>query len=80
MKQYRGYYIDRVVFNNEADVDSFIKERNVESYKTLATMFATNPSMELSAMMGDKADFLHDACGMSYEEIEEIEIEAMQAA
>ena len=79
MKQYKGYYIDHVVFNSETEINNFIKNQAVEGYKTLCTMFASKPSMELSVMMSDKAEFLHE-CGMSYDEIEEIEIEAIKAA
>lgn len=72
MKQYKGYYIDHVVFNSEAEIDNFIKKQAVEGYKALCTMFANKPSMELSAMMCDKAKFLHE-CGLGYDEIEALE-------
>lgn len=80
MKQYKGYYIDHVVFNSEAEIDNFIKEQAIEKYKMLCAMFAKKPSMELTAIMCDKADYLHNVCGLTYAEIEDIEIEAMKAA
>lgn len=80
MKNYRSYYIDGVAFTCKADIDNFIKELTIESYKRLCFMFANNPSMELCNMMSNKADYLHSACGLSYDEIEAIEIEASKAA
>lgn len=80
MKQYRGYYIDHVIFNSERDIDSFIREQNIESYKRLCVMFANDPSMEINVMMCDKYDYLHNYCGMSFEEIEEIEISVFKAS
>ena len=43
-------------------------------------MFAKNASMELIVMMEPYEKRLHDECGLSYEEIEEIEIKAYKAA
>lgn len=80
MKNYRGYYIDGVTFNSKSDIDTFIKEQAIEKYKWLCTKFNNDPSMELNVIMCDRADFLHNQCGMSYAEIEEIEIEAFKAA
>lgn len=79
MKKYKGYYIDGVIFNSEREIDAFIKKQAIENYKMLCAMFADKPSMELNAMMCDKAKFLRE-CGLSYDEIEEIEIEAIKAA
>lgn len=80
MKNYKGYYIDGVIFNSKSEIDAFIKKQAIENYKMLCTMFADKPSMELCAIMGSKADYLHDVCGLSYAEIEDIEIEAIKAA
>ena len=32
MKNYKGYYIDKVVFNNEAEIDAFIKKQAVDRF------------------------------------------------
>ena len=80
MKNYKGYYIDGVVFHSKSEIDMFIKEQAIERYKQLCAMFANKPSMELNAMMCDKADYLHNVCGLSYDAIEQIEIEAIKAA
>lgn len=80
MKKYRGYYIDGVIFHSESEIDAFIKKQAIEHYKMLCAMFANKPSIELSVMMCDKADYLHNVLGLSYAEIEDIEIEAIKAA
>lgn len=77
MKQYKGYYIDHVIFNSTAEIDAFIKKQAVEHHNRLSKMFSKRPSMELSSMMSDSADRLHNLFNFSYEEIEEMEIEAM---
>ena len=77
MKQYRGYYIDHVIFNSTAEIDAFIKKQAVEHHNRLSKMFSEHPSMELSSIMSDSADRLHILFGFSYEEIEKMEIVAM---
>lgn len=77
MKQYKGYYIDHVIFNSTAEIDAFIKKQAVEHHNRLSKMFSERPSMELSSMMSDSADRLHNLFSFSYEEIEEMEIAAM---
>lgn len=79
MKQYKGYYIDHVSFNSKDEIDAFIKKLAIERHEMLARMFADKPSMELSVMMSDNADRLHNVFGMGYEFIEEIEINAISA-
>lgn len=80
MKQYRGYYIDHVIFHSEADIDAHIKSHAIEQYQMMCRMFAEKPTMELSRLMGDQADYMHKAFGMAYSEIEQIEIAAITAA
>lgn len=77
MKKYKGYYIDHVYFNSESDIDAFIKKQAIERYKTLAVMFSNKPSMELTSMMCDLADRLVKVFGLTYTEIEELEIAAI---
>lgn len=80
MKHYKGYYIDGVHFTNESKIDAFLLTQAIERYEMLARMFTETPSMEVSVMMGDQADRLHTVFGLSYDEIETIEIEAMKSA
>lgn len=77
MKQYKGYYIDKVIFNNENEIDAFIKKQTIEKYQTLCKMFANDSCMELIVMMTPYEDRLHNEFGLSYEEIEQLEIEAI---
>lgn len=81
MIQYKGYYIDHIIFNSKADIDNFIKEQAIDRYRMMCRMFAReDASMELSILMSEQADRLHNQFGMDYNEIEEIEIEAYKAA
>lgn len=77
MTQYRGYYIDHVVFNSKADIDKFVKEQAVERFAKLNKYFAEHPSMEACAMCSRQAEHLHKTFGFSYEEFEEMEIMAI---
>ena len=77
MKQYKGYYIDNVVFNSKKDIDIFLKEQAIRSYQIACQMFARHPEMEYSIYADEKAEVLHDQFGMNWEEIEEIEIKAI---
>lgn len=79
MKQYKGYYIDQVIFNNETEIDAFIKKQIIEKYQQLCNEFANNACVELSVMMTPYEEKLHNEFGLSYEEIEQLEIEALCA-
>jgi hypothetical protein len=81
MTQYKGYYIDHIVFNSKTDIDNFIKEQAIDRYKMMCRMFAQDDAgMELSILMSEQADRLHNQFGMDYNEIEAIEIEVFKAA
>ena len=80
MKQYRGYYIDHIIFHNEAEIDAAIKAQAIDRYKWMCRKFANNGTMELNVMMIKHADYMHTVCGMDYNEIEAIEIEVFSAA
>ena len=73
MKQYKGYYIDRIYFNSEAEIDDFIKQQEVNLFIRYNKSFAFNPTMEASIVCSDQPDRLHNIFGFSYEELEEIE-------
>lgn len=73
MKQYKGYYIDHIHFNSEAEIDDFIKQQEVNLFIRYSKSFASNPTMEVSIVCSDQADRLHNIFGFSYEELEEIE-------
>jgi hypothetical protein len=81
MTQYKGYYIDHIIFNSKADIDNFRKEQAINRYKMMCEMFARQDAgMELSILMSEQADRLHNEFGMDYNEIENIEIEVFKAA
>ena len=77
MKNYRGYYIDKVVFNNEAEIDAFIKKQAVDRFVKLNKIFASHMTMEASIACSEQADSLHNQFGFSWEEIEAMEIQAI---
>lgn len=61
-------------FKNYDDMNAWNKAGHIEEYKTLANLFANNPSMEISSMMNDRAQVLVNHFGMTWEEIESLEI------
>nr|DAW24374.1 MAG TPA: hypothetical protein [Caudoviricetes sp.] len=73
MKQYKGYCIDHIHFNSEAEIDDFIKQQEVNLFIRYNKSFASNPTMGASIVCSDQADRLHNIFGFSYEELEEIE-------
>lgn len=74
MKNYRGYYIDGVIFHSKSEIDAFIKEQAINKYKMYCRMFHEDSSMELIAIMSAHEIYMHDVCGMEYGEIEDIQI------
>ena len=79
MKIYKGYYIDKINFYSEREIDEFIKEQTIREYKQFCKMFENDACMELIEIMALYQDKLHKL-GLSYEEIENIEIEAIKEA
>lgn len=79
MKIYKGYYIDKINFYSEREIDEFIKEQTIREYKQFCKMFENDACMELIEIMALYQDKLHNL-GLSYEEIENIEIEAIKEA
>lgn len=51
MKQYKGYYIDHVIFNSTAEIDAFIKKQAVEHHNRLSKMFSERPSYLLHILL-----------------------------
>ena len=79
MTQYKGYYIDHIYFNSEAEIDAHIKQKAVEEYQRRIRYFANHSTMEESIFCTDQTDLLYNNFGFSYEEIEAIEIAAYAA-
>lgn len=78
MRQYKGYYIDKVIFNNEKEIDEFIRNQAIEKYKQSVRWFCERPSMQFSIYSGECAERLVEQFGFTWEEIEEMEIEVMK--
>lgn len=77
MKKYRGYCIDHVVFNSEADVDAFLEKKAVEKFTWSVKYFSSHMSLEASAACSRQADVLNKQFGYSWDKIEQLEIEAI---
>lgn len=61
-------------FKNYEEFYNWKKEGHVRWYKTLMKVFINNPTMECSSRLSDQSVLLHDKYGLSWDEIEEIEI------
>ena len=74
MTSYKGYYIDHVSFNSKAEIDAFIKEQAIRGYQNACRVFYEKADMAIAAYMAEKEKQLHDVYGLTWEQIEEIEI------
>ena len=79
MRQYKGYYIDKVIFNNEDEIDEFIKSEAFRAYKQSVELFVNQPTIENSIYCDDKAEILINQFGFTWEQIEELEIQVMKS-
>ena len=79
MRQYKGYYIDKVIFNNEDEIDEFIKSEAIRAYKQSVELFVSHSTIENSIYCDDKAEILVNQFGFTWEQIEELEIQVMKS-
>lgn len=79
MRNYKGYYIDKVIFNNEAEIDAFLEKQAVDAYKMAVTLFVECSNIGNSITCDEKAERLVREFGYTWEQVEEIEIETMKA-
>lgn len=75
MKQYKGYYIDKVVFNSKKDIDTFIMNKVIESARALNNMlmsgrYNSTEMITISDMISKAESRLHNEFNMDYTEIE----------
>ena len=77
MKNYKGYYIDKIIFNSEAEIDKFLEDQAVLKFKQLNKYFAEYASMEAAQVCEEQAQILHNKFGYSWARIEQLEIEAI---
>lgn len=80
MKQYKGYYIDNVIFNNEAEIDAFLEKQAIDAYKLACELFAERPTIENSIYCDEKAERLVNQFGYTWDQIEALEIDAYKTA
>ena len=78
MKQYKGYYIDKVIFNSEHDIDEFIRNQAIKAYKDAVEMFAIHSTIENSLWCEEKAERLVNQFGFTWEQVEELEIATLK--
>ncbi len=77
MKRYKGYYIDGVIFNNEAEIDKYLEEKIMELFINACRMFINNPCMETSVRCSELSVKLADKYGYTMDELEDIEMEVL---
>ena len=64
-------------FKNHQELKDWNKQVHINRYKKLAKMFSNNPTMELNVMMCKCADILVKQFGLTYSEVEQIELSCM---
>ena len=79
MRKYKGYYIDKVIFSNEDEIDGFIKSEAIRAYKKSVELFVNQSTIENSIYCDDKAEILVNQFGFTWEQIEELEIQVMKS-
>lgn len=79
MRQYKGYGIDHVIFHSEKDIDEMLKRHAIEDYILRCRVFAGMKTMDVSKWVDEAAELLNKKYGISWEELEEMEIQAYNA-
>ena len=79
MRQYKGYYIDNVIFHNEEEINSFLEKQAVNAYKMACELFASNSTMANSIYCNERAEILVNQFGYTWEQVEALEIEAYKS-
>lgn len=60
-------------FKNYEEMHEWNKKGHIADYRNLCGMFSRNPNMELSNLMGDRAEVLVRSFSLTWDEIEAIE-------
>ena len=66
-------------FKNYQELKNWNKQGHIDHYKALTKLFIEKPTMELSCKMVEYAEVLVKIFGMTYSEVEQIEISCMVA-
>lgn len=64
-------------FNNYEELESWSKQGKIDEYKKLARMFDKHATMELNNRMCEVAEILNKRFGLTWNEIESLEFEAI---
>lgn len=80
MTNYKGYTIDNVIFNSKADIDAFLEKQAVDAYKNACWLFIKNCDVESSIYADERAAYLVNYFGYTWEQVEAIELEMLKAA
>lgn len=80
MKKYRGYYIGTGAndFHSEAEIDEFLRSRDIKWLKFWVHEFHKYRSMEASSVLSDHELRIMRQHGFTPVEIEELEIKFMR--
>ena len=78
MKQYKGYYIDNVIFHNEKEIDAFVEKQAVVAFKNAVRFFCEQPTPGNSMYQDEKANILVNNFGYTWEQVEELEIQTLK--
>ena len=80
--KYKGYYIEKDSvngFHSKEDIDNFLRNQAVKDFKMSVEMFAAHSTMECSIFSAEKADRLVKGFGFTWEQVEALEIETLEA-
>ena len=80
MKQYKGYYIDKAIFHNEEEIDTFLEKQAVDAYKSACELFLNRSTLANSLLCNEKAERLVNQFGYTWEQVEAIELEVYKTA
>ena len=75
MLKYKGYYVDHVFFHSKEEIDKFIKDKAVWAYKNALTLFMNHPDFAHSTLVDEKAEYLVNHLGFSWEQIDKLDQE-----
>lgn len=77
MTKYKNYYIEKDSvngFKSKAEIDEYIRKSEIEYFKKLCKIFNSHLTIEASIICQNQADKLNKLYGISWRELEEIEI------
>lgn len=72
MTNYKGYYIDGVIYSNKQDVDNQILKNRLNQLKLAVREFERFPCYETAGYLSDKQEQLVKLHGYEWEEVENL--------